>query len=158
MEGETFARMEQDMDERGPADPALPGDYAETRTIALPADAAHVDDVFTALQPNPQWWLARPAGSRLVGLVVARDGMPTIAAQREALARFGVPIEGFRHPAPETGESWEDRLTRLFGRLGAGDVLVVTDVRALGRDVDEETRTLAELRRRSVIVKVLDRA
>jgi hypothetical protein len=39
-----------------------------------------------------------------------------VIAQRDALAEFGVPIEGFRHPAPETGESWSERLTRLFGR------------------------------------------
>lgn len=81
--------------------------------------------------------------------------MPSIVAQRDALAQFGVPIEGFRHPAPETGESWQERLSRLFGHLTAGDVVVVSDVHALGRDADEETRTIAELRRRSVIVKVL---
>ncbi|MFS0866171.1 recombinase family protein [Microbacterium sp. 179-B 1A2 NHS] len=134
-----------------------PGDYAESHTIALPAEPGDVGPGFAQIQPNPEWWLALPTGARLVGLVVSRPDMPSIFTQREALARFGVPIEGFRHPAPETGETWEDRLTRLFGRLGAGDVLVVTDVKALGRDVDEETRTVAELRRRSVIVKVLDR-
>ncbi|MFI8633262.1 recombinase family protein [Microbacterium sp. NPDC077663] len=137
---------------------AAPGDYAESRTIAIPDDPVADAPVFAAVHPSPEWWLALPQGSRLVGLVVSRPDMPTIAAQREALARFGVPIEGFRHPAPETGETWEERLSRLFGRLGAGDVLVVTDVKALGRDAHEETRTVAELRRRSVIVKVLDRA
>ena len=81
--------------------------------------------------------------------------MPTVFEQREALTRFGVPIEGFRHPAPETLESWEDRLARLFGRLGPGDVLVTVNLHALGRDTDEETRTLRELRGRGVIVKVL---
>lgn len=135
-----------------------PGDYAESRTIAIPAARSEVPEALASLQATPDWWLALPAGARLVGLVVSRPEMPSIALQREALARFGVPIEGFRHPAPETGESWEERLTRLFGRLGAGDVVVVADVRALGRDASEETRTVAELQRRSVIVKVLDRA
>ena len=51
--------------------------------------------------------------------------------------------------------AWEERLVRLFGRLVQGDVLVVTNVHALGRDTDEETRTLAELARRGVVVKVL---
>ena len=81
--------------------------------------------------------------------------MPSIIDQRDVLAQFGVPIEGFRHPAPETGESWEERLTRLFGHLDDGDVVVVADKHALGRDVEEETRTLAELRARGVSVKVL---
>ncbi|MDQ1217496.1 recombinase family protein [Microbacterium arborescens] len=131
-------------------------DYAETRTIALPdSPVDKLPDSFAALQPSPEWWAARPAGARLVGLVVSRDDMPSIVAQRDALAQFGVPIEGFRHPAPETGESWQERLSRLFGHLTAGDVVVVSDVHALGRDADEETRTIAELRRRSVIVKVL---
>lgn len=134
----------------------IPGDYAETRTIALPDDVSeNLPDSLAALQPSPQWWAARPAGARLVGLVVSRDDMPSIVAQRDALAQFGVAIGGFRHPAPEIGESWAERLTRLFGRLTAGDVVVVADVHALGRDADEETRTIAELRRRSVIVKVL---
>ncbi|MCK6079749.1 dehydrogenase [Microbacterium sp. EYE_5] len=137
---------------------AVPGDYAESRTIPIPDDPLAQTPELAALHPNPEWWLALPAGSRLVGLVVSRPDMPSIVAQREALATFGVPIEGFRHPAPEIGETWEERLTRLFGRLGAGDVLVVTDVKALGRDAHEETRTVAELRRRSVIVKVLDRS
>ncbi|ALJ22275.1 recombinase family protein [Microbacterium sp. No. 7] len=126
-----------------------PADYAES--VALPTETAAVPIIVS----REHWWAARPAGSRLVGLVVARDDMPSIIEQRDALAQFGVPIEGFRHPAPETGESWEERLTRLFGHLGSGDVVVVADKHALGRDVEEETRTLAELRRRGVIVKVL---
>jgi DNA invertase Pin-like site-specific DNA recombinase len=44
---------------------------------------------------------------------------------------------------------------RLFGRLERGDVLVVTSVHALGRNTDEETRTIGELHRRGVVVKVL---
>ena len=81
--------------------------------------------------------------------------MPSVVEQRDELTRFGVPIEGFRHPAPETLESWEERLVRLFGHAPHGDVLVVTDVHALGRNIDEETRTVAELSRRGVVVKVL---
>ena len=45
---------------------------------------------------------------------------------------------------------------RLFGTLQRGDVLVVANVHALGRDIDEETRTVAELHRRGVVVKVLE--
>ena len=126
-----------------------PADYAES--VALPTETAGLPIVLT----GEDWWAARPTGSRLVGLVVARDDMPSIIDQRDVLAQFGVPIEGFRHPAPETGESWEERLTRLFGHLDDGDVVVVADKHALGRDVEEETRTLAELRARGVIVKVL---
>lgn len=130
-------------------------EYAETHTIALPGEGEALPAGLAELQAEPAWWAARPAGSRLVGLVVARDDMPSIVAQRDALTAFGVAIEGFRHPAPETGETWEERLVRLFGRLGHGDVVVVASKRALGRDVDEETRTIAELSRRGVIVKVL---
>lgn len=118
-------------------------------------DVTGCPECFTELQRDRDWWLARPAGSRLVGLVVAREDMPSVVTQRDELTRFGVPIEGFRHPAPETLESWEERLVRLFGRLTRGDVLVVTDVHALGRDTDEETRTVTELARRGVVVKVV---
>ncbi|UYK39749.1 recombinase family protein [Microbacterium terricola] len=127
-----------------------------TSPIDLPHAAAECPKCFTELQRDRDWWQARPAGSRLVGLVISRDDMPSVVEQRRDLARFGVPIEGFRHPAPETLESWEERLVRLFGRLTLGDVLVVATVHALGRDTDEETRTLAELRRRGVMVKVLN--
>lgn len=127
----------------------------QTSPVHLPHAAAECPKCFTELQRDRDWWQARPAGSRLVGLVVARDDMPSVVEQRADLARFGVPIDGFRHPAPETLESWEERLVRLFGRLGRGDVLVVTNVHALGRDIDEETRTVAELHRRGVVVKVL---
>ena len=127
----------------------------ETGPVPVPHTAAECPKCFTELQADRDWWLAQPAGSRLVGLVVARDDMPSVVQQRDELTRFGVPIEGFRHPAPETLESWEARLVRLFGRLGRGDVLVVTTVHALGRDIDEETRTVAELHRRGVVVKVL---
>lgn len=106
-------------------------------------------------EQDHEWWRARPAGARLVGVVVTREGMPSVVEQRAQLAGFGVPIHGFRHPAPETLESWEQRLARLFGSLASGDVVVVTSVHALGRDIDEETRTVAELRRRGVVVKVL---
>lgn len=101
------------------------------------------------------WWLVQPEGARLVGLVVARDDMPSVVRQRNELTGFGVPIEGFRHPAPDILETWETRLGRLFDTLQHGDVLVVTSVHALGRDLEEETRTVAELQRRGIIVKVL---
>ncbi len=132
------------------------GEYAETVTIDVRADSGPPSSLVDVL-PSPQWWMARPIGSRLVGLVVARDDMPPIVEQREALTEFGVKIEGFRHPAPETGETWSERLQRLFGRLGDGDVLVVANKHALGRTASEETQTFAELRGRGVIVKVLDR-
>ncbi|HWI30011.1 MAG TPA: recombinase family protein [Microbacterium sp.] len=127
----------------------------ETSPLHLPHPAAECPKCFVELQRDRDWWLARPAGSRLVGLVVARDGMPPVVEQRDDLTRFGVPIEGFRHPAPDILESWEERLNRFFGTVRSGDVLVVTSVHALGRDIDEETRTVAELRRRGIMVKVL---
>jgi hypothetical protein len=127
----------------------------ETSPVHLPHDLTECPKCFTEMQEDRDWWQARPASARLVGLVVSRDDMPSVVEQRDELTRFGVPIEGFRHPAPETLESWEERLVRLFGRLTRGDVLVVTDVHALGRNTDEETRTLAELSRRGVVVKVL---
>lgn len=126
-----------------------------TAGLAVPHTVAECPKCFTELQTDRNWWRARPAGSHLVGLVVSRDDMPSVVEQRNDLTRFGVPIDGFRHPAPETLESWEERLTRLFGRLARGDVLVVANVHALGRDTDEETRTLRDLRARGVIVKVL---
>ncbi|MFT4233804.1 MAG: dehydrogenase [Microbacterium sp.] len=117
--------------------------------------AAQCPECFAELQRDRDWWQARPVGSRLVGLVVAREGMPTVAEQRDDLAHFGVPIEGFRHPAPETLETWGERLVRLFGTLRTGDVLVVANVHALGRTLDEETRTVAALHARGIVVKVL---
>ena len=78
-----------------------------------------------------------------------------VVQQRDDLTRFGVPIEGFRHPAPEILESWSDRLARFIATLHKGDVLVVANVHALGRDRDEETRTITDLRQRGIIVKVL---
>jgi hypothetical protein len=63
-------------------------------------------------------------GSRLVGLVVARDDMPSVVEQRNDLARFGVGILDFKYPAPEGGATWEQRFGRSFETLEAGDVLV----------------------------------
>nr|WP_231880229.1 dehydrogenase [Microbacterium sp. H83] len=126
-----------------------------TSPLHLPHAAAECPKCFTELQQNRDFWLARPDGSRLVGLVVAREGMPSVVEQREDLTRFGVPIEGFRHPAPDILESWSDRLARLIATLVPGDVLVVANTKALGRDSDEGLRTAAELRRRGIIVKVL---
>ena len=139
----------------GYAGPAEGGD-ALTSPLDLPHAAAECPKCFTELQADRNWWLARPAGSRLVGLVVSRDDMPSVVEQRNDLTRFGVPIDGFRHPAPETLESWEERLGRLFGTLRPGDVVVVASVHGLGRDTDEETRTFKALRAQGVVVKVLD--
>lgn len=44
---------------------------------------------------------------------------------------------------------------RLIGTLRTDDVLVATSTHALGRDLDEETRTIHELHRRGVVVKIL---
>lgn len=135
--------------------PDAAGTGVDTAPIHLPHAAADCPKCFTELQADRDWWAARPAGARLVGLVISREDMPSVTEQRNELTRFGVPIAGFRHPSPETGESWETRLTRVLGRLERGDVLVVANVHALGRDIDEETRTVAELHRRGVVVKVL---
>lgn len=138
-----------------PADAAA-HDEALTSPLHLPHAAAECPKCFTELQENRDWWSARPDGSRLVGLVVTRDDMPPVVQQRDDLTRFGVPIEGFRHPAPETLETWEKRLARLIETLGVGDVLVVANIHALGRDTDEATRLVAGLRRHGIMVKVLN--
>jgi hypothetical protein len=130
-------------------------DEALTSPLHLPHAAAECPKCFTELQQNRDFWLARPDGSRLVGLVVSREGMPSVVQQRDDLTRFGVPIHGFRHPAPDILESWSDRLSRLIATLNKGDVLVVANINALGRDADEGVRTAAELRRHGIIVKVL---
>ncbi len=130
-------------------------DAALTSPLHLPHAAAECPKCFTELQQNRDWWSAKPDGSRLVGLVVARDGMPSVVQQRDDLTRFGVPIEGFRHPAPDILESWTDRIGRLIDTLRPGDVLVVANIHALGRDIDEEARTVAALRKHGVMVKVL---
>lgn len=114
----------------------------------------HVEEVTT----RDEIWRARPVDARLVGIVVAREGMPSIIEQREQLTAFGVPIEGFRHPAPNVAESWEDRLNRLFGRLERGDVVVVTSAHVFGRDAAEEAQTISELGRRGIMIKVLAHA
>ena len=130
-------------------------DAPMTSPLHLPHAAAECPKCFSALQRDRAWWLARPAGSRLVGLVVARPGMPSVVEQRDDLTRFGVPIEGFRHPAPEILEQWPDRLERFFDTLVRGDVLVVANVHALGTSLEDETRAVAELHSRGVVVKVL---
>lgn len=139
-------------------DPAAgPGhiEDALTSPLHLPHAAAECPKCFTELQQNRNFWSARPDGSRLVGLVVSRDGMPPVVEQREDLTRFGVPIDGFRHPAPDILETWSDRLARLIATLKPGDVLVVANINALGRDAEEGSRTAAELRRHGIMVKVL---
>ena len=114
-------------------------------------------ECFEELQQNHDWWKARPEGSRLVGLVVPRADMPSVVEQRNDLTRFGVAILDFKHPAPEMPETWEQRLGRLFETLQAGDVLVVSNERALGRTPDEVARTIRTLRRHDLVVKVLGR-
>lgn len=135
--------------------PAVPVDAALTSPLHLPHPAAECPKCFTQLQENRDFWTARPDGARLVGLVVAREGMPSVVQQRDDLTRFGVPIDGFRHPAPDILESWSDRLARLIATLKPGDVVVVANTRALGRDSEESARTVAELRRHGIMVKVL---
>ncbi|MDX2377474.1 dehydrogenase [Microbacterium sp. LRZ72] len=117
--------------------------------------AADCPGCFREIEHDHHWWQARPAGARLVGLVVSRPGMPSVVEQRAQLTRFGVPIEGFRHPAPEMLEDWSRRLDRFFATLTRGDVLVVANIHALGRDIAEETLAVAALRARGVMVKVL---
>ncbi|WOQ69816.1 dehydrogenase [Microbacterium limosum] len=129
---------------------------ADTAPLTLPHAAAECPKCFVELQRDRHWWRARPAGARLVGLVVSRPGMPSVVQQRDELTRFGVPIEGFRHPSPEILEEWSARLDRFFATLVRGDVLVVANVHALGRDIDEESRAVADLRARGIMVKVLE--
>lgn len=113
-------------------------------------------ECFEELELHRDWWKARPEGSRLVGLVVARDDMPSVVEQRNDLARFGVAILDFKHPAPEVPLTWEQRLGRLFDSLHPGDVLVVANERALGRKPDEIARTIRVLRQHNLVVKVLN--
>jgi hypothetical protein len=112
-------------------------------------------ECFEELQRNRAWWKARPEGSRLVGLGVARDDMPSVVEQRNDLARFGVAILDFKHPAPEGAATWEQRFGRSFETLQGGDVLVVVSERALGQTSDEVARTIRTLRRHNLVVKVL---
>lgn len=129
---------------------------ALTSPLHLPHAAAECPKCFTELQQNRDFWVARPDGARLVGLVVSREGMPPVVEQRDDLTRFGVPIDGFRHPAPDILESWSDRLTRLISTLRTGDVVVVANINALGRNSEEGARTVSDLRRHGIIVKVLN--
>lgn len=133
----------------------MPSESVDTSPLHLPHAATECPKCFEELLTDRLWWAARPAQSRLVGLVVARPDMPPVAQQRDDLTRFGVPIEGFRHPAPEILESWEKRLGRLIDTLQKGDILVVANIKALGPDADEATRTVSELGRRGIMVKVL---
>jgi len=128
---------------------------AVTSPLTLPHTAAECPKCFTELRADRDWWQARPVSSRLVGLVVSRPGMPSVVEQRDDLTRFGVAIADFRHPAPETLEDWPERLARFFATLRRGDVLVVANVHALGTTLEDETRAVAELTARGVVVKVL---
>ena len=140
---------------RGHTHPGAAEISAETSPIDLPHVAVECPKCFSELQEGRSFWQARPAGSRLVGLVVNRPGMPSVVEQRDELTRFGVTIDGFRHPAPEPLEQWSERLERLFATLHRGDVLVVANVHALGRNPAEEAAAVAGLQRRGIVVKVL---
>ena len=139
-------------------DAATPPDETEA---AATHDHAHYaigcPECFEELQQNHDWWKARPEGSRLVGLVVPRADMPSVVEQRNDLTRFGVAILDFKHPAPEMPETWEQRLGRLFETLQAGDVLVVSNERALGRTPDEVVAAQRANRASDLVVKVLGR-
>ena len=81
--------------------------------------------------------------------------MPSVVEQRNDLARFGVAILDFKHPAPEGAATWEQRFGRLLETLQGGDVLVVVSERALSQTSDEVARTIRTLRRHNLVVKVL---
>jgi DNA invertase Pin-like site-specific DNA recombinase len=81
--------------------------------------------------------------------------MPSVVEQRNDLARFGVAILDFKHPAPEGSATWEQRFGRLFETLQVGDVLVVVSGRALGQTSDEVAPTIRTLRRHNLVVNVL---
>lgn len=130
----------------------------DTAPLHLPHAAETCDKCFAEQHSDRLNWFARPAGSRLVGLVIAREGMPPVRQQREDLTRFGVQIADFRHPAPEVMESWPNRLERFLQTLHTGDVLVVANEQALGRTVEESVRIVDALRARGVMVKVLSHA
>ena len=97
----------------------------------------------------------RPEGSRLVGLVVARDDIPSVVEKQNDLARFGVGILDLKHPGPEGSATCEQRVGRSTETLQAGDVLVVVSERALGQASDEVARTIRTLRRHDLVIKVL---
>ena len=61
---------------------------ANTDAVHEPHAAADCPKCFTELQQDRHWWRARPAGSRLVGLVISRDDMPPVVEQRDELTRF----------------------------------------------------------------------
>ena len=92
----------------------------------------------------------------MVGLVVAGDDVSSVVEQRNDLARFGVAILDFKHPAPEDSARWEQRFGRLFETLQTGEVVVVVAERAaLGQSADEVARTIRTLRRHNLVVTVL---
>ena len=81
--------------------------------------------------------------------------MPSVVEQRNDLARLGVGILDFKHPAPEGAATWEQRFGRSFETLQAGHVLVVVSERAVGQTSDEVAPTIRTLRRHNLVVKVL---
>ena len=109
---------------------------------------------FEELQRSRDWWKARPGASRLVGLVVVRDDMPSVVSSGTTRLA-GVAVLDFKHPASEGWTTWEQRFGRMFETLQAGDVLV--SERARGQTSDEVARTVRTLRRHNLVIKVLGR-
>jgi hypothetical protein len=103
-------------------------------------------ECFDEFQRNQDWWKARLEVREWSG-----SSWPVTTYRRSSssgttwLARLGVGILGFKHPAPKASATWEQRFGRLFETLQAGDVLVV--VSALGQTSDEVARTIRTLRR-----------
>ena len=92
---------------------------ADTAPLHLPHPAAECPEVLHRAAAEPRL-VARPARRLTAGRTRHLPRRHALGVeQRNELTRFGVPIEGFRHPAPETLESWEERLVRLFGTLSA---------------------------------------
>jgi hypothetical protein len=103
-------------------------------------------ECFDELQRNRDWWKARLEGRYLSGSSSRVTTYPSVVEQRNDLARFGVGILDFEHPAPGGSATWEQRFGRSTETLQAGDVLVVVSEGTLGQTSDE-VRTIRTLRR-----------
>ena len=88
-----------------------------------------------------------------MGLVVAVATCRRLSSGND-LARFGLAILDFKHPAQEDSVTCE-RFGRLFERLQVDDVLVLVSECALRQTSDEGSRTIRTLRRHHLVVKVL---
>ncbi|MGO1315727.1 MAG: recombinase family protein [Cellulomonadaceae bacterium] len=69
---------------------------------------------------------------RLVGIVVDHVGFPDLLTQCEQLVRAGVDALDQHVLAPMTMEDWRAALDGVLDALGAGDVVVVPALHALG--------------------------